>query len=182
MEYVYSKKSQSMQKKTVFIAGRTGWLEALSSEHKDGLLFASRIREGLKRNVSLEILKDYAFWYWRTHIRPHFRHEEDVLLPNFPPGNKLAQRMRNEHDMIRELVICLDEEPDQRTLTLFADLIQDHIVFEENEMYTWLEKELTKAQLEKIQLHLEQKPLTLMDDWTQEFWIQYNNKTSKRTG
>lgn len=171
-----------MHKKAVFIAGRNGELAALSQEHKDGLLFASRIKEGIMNNISLTTLKDYAFWYWRTHIRPHFRHEEDVLLPNFPPGNKLAQRMRNEHDMIRELILCLDEEPDQRTLTLFADLIQDHILFEEKEMYNWLEKELTPAQLEKIRVQLEQKPLVMMDEWKLEFWLDHNKLKSKRIG
>ncbi len=176
------KKIQCMHKKAVFIAGRSGSLAPLSREHKDGLLFASRIRVGLMNDISLDTLKDYAFWYWRTHIRPHFRHEEDVLLPNFPPGNKLAQRMRNEHDMIRELVLCLDEEPDQRTLNLFADLIQDHILFEEKEMYIWLEKELTTAQLEKIRIQLEQKPLVLMDEWKLDFWLDPQNFKSQRAG
>ena len=164
------------------MGGRNGWLASLSGEHKEGLQFANRIKLGMKRGISNEILKDYVFWYWRTHIRPHFRQEEDVLLPLFHPGNKLAQRMRNEHDMIRELVLCLDEEADLRTLTLLADLIQDHILFEEVEMYSWLEKELLPTQLDKLQLQLEQKPSMLIDEWKQEFWADPKNNASKRTG
>ena len=149
---------------------RSHQLSPLSHEHREGLEFAERIRIGLQQKVSVSVLKDYFFWYWRNHIKPHFRHEEDVLLPFFPPGNKHAQRMRNEHDMIRELMLCLDEEADTRTLTLIADLIEDHIVFEENEMYTWLEKELTPDQLRLIHKLLKEKPLPQNEEWHYEFW------------
>jgi hypothetical protein len=152
---------------------RSHQLSTLSHEHRDGLEFADRIRLGLAHNVSPEILKAYFFWYWRNHIRPHFRHEEDILLPFFPPGNRLAMRMRNEHDMIRELMICLDEEADTRTLTLIADLIEDHIAFEENDLYAWLEKELTQEQLKLIQKMLKEKPLPDYEEWTYEFWKEW---------
>jgi hypothetical protein len=154
---------------------RSDELATLSHEHRHGLEFADRIRRGLQHKVSSELLKDYFFWYWRNHIKPHFRHEEDILLPFFPPGNKLAQRMRNEHDMIRELMLCLDEEADTRTLTLIADLIEDHISFEEKDMYTWLEKELTEDQLKLIRKMLEEKPIQNHEPWTNEFWKSFKN-------
>jgi hemerythrin-like domain-containing protein len=152
------------------IKDRSRQLAPLSIEHREGLEFANRIREGLKRNAPVEIMREYILWYWRNHIRPHFRHEEDVVFSFFPPGNKLAQRMRNEHDMICELLICLDEEADKRTLTLFADLIVDHISFEEKELFAWLEKELSEDQLEKIQARLEETPIVCAEKWENEFW------------
>ena len=152
------------------ITVRSNDLMPLSKEHEDGLQFAERLRAGIANQVSTTLLKEYTFWFWKNHIRPHFRQEEDVLLSYFPPGNKLAQRMRNEHDMIRELILCLDEEADNRTLTLFADLIQDHILFEETEMFEWLEKELTPPQLHKISQELERHPVKPQKEWDDRFW------------
>lgn len=156
--------------KPVSVKERSRQLAPLSREHSEGLLFARRIHEGLTLQASPEIMRNYIRWYWRNHIKPHFRHEEDVLCAFFPPGNKLAQRMRNEHDMIRELMICVDEEADKRTMTLFADLIVDHINFEERELFTWLERELSQPQLERILVQLEQKPLVCSEVWSNEFW------------
>ena len=54
---------------------RSRQLAPLSREHEDGMLFITRIREGLGK-YSIERLSHYTRWYWKNHIRPHFFHEE----------------------------------------------------------------------------------------------------------
>ena len=59
---------------------RSYQLKPLSQEHRDGMLYINRLREGLGR-ISIERLNQYTRWYWKNHIRPHFFQEERILLP-----------------------------------------------------------------------------------------------------
>src|SRR5689334_19928221 len=113
---------------------RSPSLQPLSREHHDGLLFVWKIRQGLKNGTSTEKLVRFAGWYWKNHIRPHFFQEEKIILP-LVPSSPLIERMKTEHDYIRELVIDIDKDPLREDLVRLADLIERHIRFEERELF-----------------------------------------------
>jgi hemerythrin-like domain-containing protein len=153
---------------------RSEQLAPLSREHHDGLLFAWKIKQGLANNTPLEVMQTYTLWYWRHHIKPHFYQEEKILMPYMPVGHPMAGRLKEEHDHIRELVIELDYQADRRNLQLLCDLINQHIRFEERELFVYLEQILAKDQLDKIFTELEMHPLD-SEQWTDEFWVTKKN-------
>ena len=153
---------------------RSPQLAPLSREHHDGLLFAWKIRQGLKNKTPLEQLRNYALWYWRNHIKPHFFQEEKILLPSLPPDHPLALRLKEEHDYIRELILGLDDEADARTMVILCDLIDQHIRFEERELFGYLEELLPVDVLDKIFKQLENHPVNCDTDWKDEFWVKKN--------
>lgn len=149
---------------------RSNELAPLSREHHEGLLFVWKLRQGLQKGVATERLIKFIFWQWHNHIKPHFFQEEKILMPFFSAGNELADRMLKEHENIRELILNLDNDPDSRTISMLADLINDHIRFEERQLFNYLEQTLTSSQLTEILNQLEEHPVSCDNDWEDKFW------------
>lgn len=150
---------------------RSEQLAPLSREHHDGLLFVWKIKQGLEHNTPLETLRNYAMWYWRHHIKPHFYHEEKILLPHLPADQPMGIRLKEEHDQIRELILGLDEMADKRSLLILCDLLTHHIRFEEREFYAYIEELLPPEKLSEIFQQLEKHPLG-KEVWKDEFWVR----------
>lgn len=146
-------------------------LAPLSKEHHEGLLFAWKLRKGLQYEIDPERISKYSFWYWQEHIKPHFYQEEKILMPYIPSGHKMAVRLRKEHDQIRELIHNLHKAPDKNSFVVLANLLNDHIRFEERELYGYLEQILGKDELDIIFLKLEENPLS-SNEWKDEFWVK----------
>jgi len=152
---------------------RSKQLAPLSREHHDGLLFAWKIKQGIDNHAPVETMRKYALWYWQQHIKPHFYQEEKILLPHLPADNPMRNRLKEEHDHIRELIIGLDDESgaDKRHLTILSDLLNKHIRFEERELFPFMEELLTPEQLDQVFKELEEHPLSC-EEWKDEFWIK----------
>lgn len=151
---------------------RSEQLAPLSREHHDGLLFAWKIRQGMENRASLDVMRSYAMWFWKHHIKPHFFQEEKILAPTMPAGHPLMVRMLEEHDHIRELILGLDNEADKRTLEVLCNLLNSHIRFEERELFAYLEETLTPEQLNVIYKELEKHPVHFDEEWKNEFWVK----------
>jgi hemerythrin-like domain-containing protein len=150
---------------------RSKELAPLSREHHDGLLFAWKIKQGLANGTSIEILCNYTRWFWSNHIKPHFKEEEKVLVNFLPEDNALVKQMFREHAQIRDLIISLDKEPDPSSLQLLAEFVNNHIRFEERELFAYAEKTLTQEQLNEIFKELPNE-LQCETEWKDEFWVR----------
>ena len=58
-------------------------LQNLSREHHDGLVFALRLQKGVAKKADLKSMEAYAVWFWNTHLKPHFKMEEEHLFPKY---------------------------------------------------------------------------------------------------
>ena len=109
-------------------------LRELSSEHHSGLVLARKARQAATGDVD----EQREVWNglvarFRTELDGHFRREEDGLLVlMWKAGERLlVERTLAEHDDMRAMV-ALD---DSGNLAHFADLLSDHIRFEEQELF-----------------------------------------------
>ena len=150
---------------------RSKELAPLSREHHDGLLFVWKIRQGLDNGADIQMMSNYARWYWANHIKPHFKDEEKVLIQYLSADNDLVKRMINEHTHIRNLVLSLDEEPDKYNLKKLADFIYDHIRFEERELFKYAEETLSHDHLNFIYHQLASESYC-ETEWKDEFWVK----------
>ena len=155
---------------------RSKELAPLSREHHDGLLFVWKIKQGLANGTSIETLCNYTRWFWTNHIKPHFKDEEKVLVKFLPADNSLVLQMFREHAQIRDLIISLDKEANAGSLQLLAEFINDHIRFEERELFAYAEQTLTPEQLNEIYKELPNELRCDTDPvgsgWKDEFWIK----------
>ena len=56
-------------------------IQSISREHYQGLLFGSKIRMGLKKQIEPDRMAKYAVWFYKEHLIPHFEIEEKYLFP-----------------------------------------------------------------------------------------------------
>lgn len=150
---------------------RSPQLAPLSREHHEGLLLVWKIQQGLRLDVDPERIRQYILWFWQNHIKPHFYQEEKILRPYIPADNELLKRMVREHEMIREFILGLDKEARKEILSSLSTLLNDHIRFEERQLFAYLEQTLSKEQLDIIFTQLEEHPVC-NDVWKDEFWVR----------
>lgn len=144
----------------------------LSHDHHAGLLFCWKLRQGLKKQVDPARMLSYVHYFWQQHLRPHFREEEAFLF--ILPEDPGIVRAKDEHHRIRVLVDAIlagsgSSGHALQLLPLLANTVDNHIRFEERDLFPRLEKELSEKQLESIGHHINEKP-HLPDDWRDDFW------------
>jgi hemerythrin-like domain-containing protein len=149
---------------------RSKQLTPLSKDHHDGLLFAWKIKRGLKNGTDIQLISEYVQWFWKNHLLEHFREEEQILAPHLPAENQLLQRMQDEHQEIEAMIHINESIPDESMLDKLADAVHDHIRFEERELFPYAEKIIPLEQLDKIYEQLSRGPAQC-GKWEREFWL-----------
>ena len=79
--------------------------------------------------------------------------------------------MFEEHAQIRDLILSLDKEPDSGSFQSLADFVNNHIRFEERELFAFAEKMLTHEQLAEIYKDLPHDS-HCETEWKDEFWVK----------
>ena len=152
---------------------RNEQIKKFSREHHSSLLFCWKIRQGLKNNLQPQRICDYIQYYWQQNLQPHFREEEKILFA--PIKDRQVQRAINEHKQIRRqiegLANNLAKIDIQKNLARIADMVDDHVRYEERTLFPHLEKKLNKEQLKNIGEQIQkQYSSPLIDQYEDEFW------------
>lgn len=143
----------------------------LSHDHHQGLLFCWKIRQGLIRQVAPHRIAAYIHYFWQHHLEPHFREEEDILFI-LPDDDRIGQALR-EHRQIRDLVAAITPNPTiAQQFSTLADTVDQHIRFEERDLFPYLERTLTPDQLATIGQQLKEEP-PHADTYSDEFWVRH---------
>ena len=150
---------------------RSKQLTPLSKDHHDGLLFAWKIKQGLKNGADIKLIGEYVQWFWKNHLEEHFREEEQILAPHLPADNELLKRMIDEHREIEAMVHINENIPDKTLLNNLAQAIDDHIRFEERELFPYAETIIPENELNLIYEQLSKQPVQC-EKWAKEFWVK----------
>lgn len=114
-------------------------LVQLSREHHAALKLARAARHaagsGSAETVAMaaqRIAREFP-----DELEPHFRNEELNLLPRLERAGEyaLVDRTRRDHAQLRQLAASLATQPDDSALARFADLLAEHVRFEERELF-----------------------------------------------
>ncbi len=149
---------------------RNEHIKPLSRDHHFGLLFCWKIRQGLKYKINSERIGQYALYFWDQDLHRHFRAEEAILF--IERNDSYCQRAINEHREIEQLLKNIRTTPaEANLLELLATKVDDHIRFEERELFPHLENSLTPEQLTIIgsalrELHSSRNT----ENYSDEFW------------
>lgn len=151
---------------------RSGSIVKFSREHHFSLLFSWKIRQGVKKNISAQRMMQYLHYFENAYLRPHFLEEEEVLFA--PMQDDMVLRALQDHQWIYARIEELYQIPEDNVkeeLTKFVDKLDEHVRYEERELFPHLEKTLSESQLEEIGRKLntsETQPLK--DEYEDEFW------------
>ena len=136
---------------------RSAELRVLSVQHHHGLVAAQRLRQAVRGKVPLAPAVTQFLQAWRDGIQPHFRAEEEILLPAFaqrvPADDPLIVRTLTEHVALRRAVRELEraEAGSQQALAReIGQSLDDHIRFEERVLFPAIEAALEGPSLVEL--------------------------------
>ncbi len=142
---------------------RSAELAPLSRDHHEGLLLGWKLRQGIKKGVSVTRMAPFVKWFWRVHLVPHFNKEETFLPPVLATSHPLMQQMLAEHIDIKEKIDRISDSSTYDDLEALAETVNQHIRFEERVLFNEVEK---RASIEQLQQLSQQ----LTDDKVEEMW------------
>jgi iron-sulfur cluster repair protein YtfE (RIC family) len=125
-------------------------LQGLSSDHHHGLVLARRTSracagDGAGRELVRSVRRAFD-----AELEPHFRAEEEVLLPPLAGvAPDLVQRTLGEHAELRGHLAAA-EAGHPRRLAEFAALLERHIRFEERVLFPAAEARLPGEALDRV--------------------------------
>lgn len=137
-------------------------LREFSDDHHGGLVQALRLRRAASGTGGEPAEAARAFLeFWREDTAPHFRKEEEVLLPvaAIHAGELLDREpvleMLVQHARIRGLTMRLGDDAERgkvrgETLLRLGELLEAHIRLEERVVFPLIEESLSERALREV--------------------------------
>jgi hemerythrin-like domain-containing protein len=126
----------------------------------------------LKNNLQPERIYEYLRYFWDQNLQQHFREEEKKLFA--PIKDRQVQRAINEHKNIRRQIEVFannsGKDDMRKSLARIADMMDDHVRYEERTLFSHLQRELKKEQLKNIGEQIQKQYSPLIDEWEDQFW------------
>ncbi len=145
----------------------------LSKEHHFSLLFCWKIRQGIKMEIPASRIIKYVEFFKTNFLSPHFREEEKVLFAAL--NDKPVEKAIKQHEEINSLISKLSKNTDTnpvKQLEKLANLVDDHVRYEERQLFPHIEKALNPTQLEEIGKQLNEEHPLSKDEYDDEFWVK----------
>jgi hemerythrin-like domain-containing protein len=135
---------------------RSAALAPLSRDHHVALEAALRLSRATTEDLGEAVARFTEFF--DDHGREHFEIEEQIMLPALEGDDQLqamGDRMCAEHEQIRDAAerLTADSPPTDEALPLanqLGRLLNDHVRFEEREVFELIEARLDPEALEAL--------------------------------
>lgn len=148
---------------------RSPQLAPLSREHHEGLLTVWKIRQGISKNIEAARITAFVQWFWQAHLQSHFQKEETHLPPVLTRSHPMIQQMITEHGEIKKLIDETAQHGDLKKLETLAQILNDHIRFEERQLFNEVEKAASPEQLRYLSEQLKDEKRQV--SWEDAFWL-----------
>ncbi|MGM0575345.1 MAG: hemerythrin domain-containing protein [Myxococcota bacterium] len=129
-------------------------LTGLSSDHHGSLVLARRILRVCDEGPVEDDFADAVRGVFERELEPHFRVEEDHLLPALEAAGEveLVRRTRSDHARMRELIASLEDDGADQGAVLreFGETLRGHVRFEERQLLPASEERLDSDALDAI--------------------------------
>lgn len=133
-------------------------LQPLSRQHHNGLLMVLLLKKGVAKAAYLPVMNQFIIDNWQMELKYHFEMEETILLPALKRSgfdSKLTERLLQEHHNIRTIIEKSRENVGGiDTIIDFYTQLENHIRFEEKELFPAAERCLTEKKLQQIGKYL----------------------------
>lgn len=144
-------------------------LQPLSREHHQALLLCWKFRQGFSKGVEPERMKKYAEWFWTSYLAPHFNAEEKTFFPILSKDHPGILKALKQHKQLEAMFHSNDSDI-AYTVRQIAFELEQHIRFEERELFNDIQEAASPAQLEELaKLHTEEKFEENIEDM---FWVE----------
>jgi len=129
---------------------KTEELKSFSKEHRHGLELCLKIRMGITKGVSFDRIKKYSDWFYQTYLTPHFDAEEKYVYPILGMDHPMVKKMLASRRRLDKLFLG-NEKPPEIALSLGEEELEQHIRFEEHQLFKKIKQKASAQQLAEIQ-------------------------------
>ena len=123
---------------------RSPALQALSREHHTALVLSKACAGAAASKDAEKIAAQCAKVkrVFEQELEPHFKLEEEQLLPRMQAAGELAlvERTLQENRDLRAMATSIALRGNAEALTAFAELLASHVRFEERELFATAER------------------------------------------
>lgn len=145
---------------------RAEFLKTFSREHHHGLLLCWKIKTGFSKGVSVERMKKYLDWFYKSHLKSHFELEEKYIFPILGNENVHIKQAIEEHIIICNLFSNTSEI--EESLKKILVELEKHIRFEERVLFNEIQKASSPENFDYINsLHSGEK---FIENTSDVFW------------
>ena len=123
-------------------------LVQLSRDHHFGLLLCWKLKEGLKKDISVERMSKYIVLFYEQNLKPHFAEEEETIFLILGNSHPLIEEAISQHRELEKMISDGFETPEQ--IKTFRDLLELHIRTEERQIFPEIEKTATEEELQNL--------------------------------
>jgi hemerythrin-like domain-containing protein len=114
-------------------------------DHYNGLMVVCTIRRQLRLKIDAHAIAAYIKQEFNDNIEKHFYEEERWLFPKLQVKDVLRVPAEQQHAALRKIVRTMDVAEDITAAAgEFADMLEEHIRFEERTLFPHLEQQLSK--------------------------------------
>jgi hypothetical protein len=127
-------------------------LQPFSRDHLIGLYHAQRLKR-LDKLATSKVVADTMDSFsqaYRREIAPHFA-DEDRIIASLPISPENLKRLHDEHAQLVALIEkCLQNQDDRTLARRVGDLLDEHIRWEEHELFPEIETTLSEDGLAEV--------------------------------
>jgi hemerythrin-like domain-containing protein len=125
----------------------------LSHDHHHALVRVFEIRRALQANAGLAAEVTRTQDFFESDLKPHFRAEEEVLLPALAryvgEDDPMIVRLASDHRSLEAVVEELEREAG--ALAAFADSLEGHVRFEERELFQLYQEQVPEDERRMVE-------------------------------
>lgn len=137
-------------------------------------MFCWKIKTGIVNGASIDRISSYVTHFYDSDLKPHFEKEEDHLFILLPPDDTNRILAKKHHDMLSAYISKLNAGQDDAlsTITEFNKLLEEHIRFEERELFPLIEQQTDPVLLAKASERINAYTSKITITWDDIFWTK----------
>ncbi len=128
-------------------------MRALSVDHHHGLVLARKAKQAGTGGDDDKVIEVWAEVQakFQAELEPHFLIEETIIAPALEACGEsaLVKRLNSEHENLRNCVVAAGERS-AAELERFGSTLEQHIRFEERDLFETAQRRLNPDQLNAI--------------------------------
>lgn len=124
-------------------------LDSFSEEHRYALQLGWKIRKGLDKGIPTKRIKKYTDWIFINYLQSLLEDEEQYIFPILGNKHKLVKKALSNHRRLKRL---FNEKVNiERALYQIEEELEQHIRFEERELFPLIQERANVEELKKIE-------------------------------